>query len=528
MPDARILVADDDEAVLAVCVHALERAGYEVVGVEGGSEALSCVRTQSFDLFVADLRMPRMTGLEACRAVRDLAPDIDLVIMTAFGSMEAAIEALEIGVSEFVLKPFRQHELCAAVERALAKGRRERENARVRTLVPLLDLSRAFMHSVDLADIPKRVVRIAKEETQASSASVMLLDGDVLTIHAAEGLPPDVVAETRQRADEGIAGYAITHREPLVLEGDLKDDVRFRYREGTRQIETAVSLPLIHKNEVLGVLNVSKTERGATFTEANVEFLSVLASQAAAAIDNARLFTEIQDAYERLEELDRLKSEFISIASHELRAPLTVLLAYATLLADQAPGSMREHLDQVVGSAVQLKSIIDDMISLQRIDTGEAQLNLTNVDVRSALDRALGDLQPLAISKGQIIKIESVPQVTVRADAEMLDLVLHNLLSNAIKFTPERGTISLSARERGQKDVIIVLSDTGVGIPRQELERIFERFYQVGDALRREHGGIGLGLAIAREMVELMDGHIWAESEAGEGSTFYLALSQGN
>ncbi len=523
MPDTRILVADDDKAVLAMCVHALERAGYEVVGVESGSEALSCVRAQSFDLFITDLRMPRMTGLEACRAIRDLDPNVDMIIMTAFGSMEAAIEALEIGVSEFVRKPFQPCDLFEAVERTLDKRRRERENARLRTLLPLLDLSRAFMHSVDLADIPERVVRIAKEETQASSASVMLLDDDVLTIHAAEGLPPDVIAETRQRADEGIAGYAITHREPLVLEGDLKDDVRFQYREGTRQIETAVSLPLIHKNEVLGVLNVSKTEEGAAFTETNVEFLSVLASQAAAAIDNARLFAEIQDAYEHLEELDRLKSEFISIASHELRAPLTVLLAYATLLEDQAPGSMREHLDQVVGSAVQLKSIIDDMISLQRIDTGEAQMNPTDVDVRSALDHALDDLEPLASGKEQAIEMGSVSQVTVRADKQMLDLVLRNLLSNAIKFTPEGGTISLAV-EQGEEEIVIVLSDTGVGIPKDELERIFERFYQVEDALRREHGGIGLGLAIAREMVELMDGHIWAESEAGEGSTFYLAL----
>ncbi len=527
MPDTRILVADDDEAVLAMCVHTLERAGYEVVGVKSGSEALSRTRAQPFDLFVTDLKMPRMTGLEACRAIRDLDPDMEMVIMTAFGSMEAAIEALEIGVSEFVLKPFHPHELSAAAECALAKRRRKRENARLRTLVPLLDLSRAFMHSVDLTDIPNRVVRMAKEETQASSASVMLLDGDVLTIHAAEGLPPEVVAETRQRADEGIAGYAITHREPLVLDGDLEDDARFRCQGGKRQIETAVSLPLIHKNEVLGVLNVSKTEPEATFTEANVEFLSVLASQAAAAIDNARLFREIQDAYERLEELDRLKSEFISIASHELRAPLTVLLAYTTLLEDQAPGSMRESLDRVVGSAVQLKSIIDDMISLQRIDTGEAQMNLTNVDVRSALHRALDDLKPLAKGKEQVVEMGCTFRANVRADEQMLDLVLRNLFSNAIKFTPEGGTISFSVEQR-EEEVIIALSDSGMGIPKDELGRIFERFYQVEDALRREHGGIGLGLAIAREMVELMNGRVWAESEVGEGAIFYLALPKGN
>jgi K+-sensing histidine kinase KdpD len=526
MPEARILVADDDKAVLAMCIRSLERAGHQVTGVSSGSEALSRARTQSFDLFITDLRMPNMTGLEACRAMHALDPNMDMIIMTAFGSMESAIEALEIGVSEFVLKPFRPDELTTTVERALEKRQREQENARLRTLIPLLDLSRAFMRSVDLTHIPKRVVRIAKEETQASSASVMLLDGDELTIHAAEGLPAEVVAQTRQKADEGIAGYAISHREPLVLEGNLKNDERFRPREGAREIETAVSLPLIHKNEVLGVLNVSKTEEGSTFTEANVEFLSVLASQAAAAIENARMFREIQDAYQRLEELDHLKSEFISIASHELRAPLTVLLAYATLLEAQAPGSMREHLDQVVDSAMQLKTIIDDMISLQRIDTGQTQMNPTDVDVRSALDHALDDLQPLA-NKDQIIDVGPTPQGSVRADEQMLNLILSNLLSNAIKFTPEGGSISVHAEENEQ-EITIVFSDTGIGIPEDELEHIFDRFYQVEDALRREHGGIGLGLAIAREMVELMDGRIWAESEVGEGSTFYLSLPRGN
>ena len=527
MPEARILVADDDKAVLAMCIRSLEQAGHQVTGVSSGSEALSHARARSFDLFITDLRMPNMTGLEACRAMHSVDPNMDMIIMTAFGSMESAIEALEIGVSEFVLKPFRPDELTTTVERALERRQREQENARLRTLIPLLDLSRAFMRSVDLTHIPRRVVRIAKEETQSSSASVMLLDGDELTIHAAEGLPAEVVAQTRQRADEGIAGYAIGHREPLVLEGDLKNDERFRPREGKREIETAVSLPLIHKNEVLGVLNVSKTEEGSTFTEANVEFLSVLASQAAAAIENARMFREIQDAYERLEELDRLKSEFISIASHELRAPLTVLLAYATLLEAQAPGSMREHLDQVVDSAMQLKTIIDDMISLQRIDTGETQMTLTDVDVTSALDRALDDLQPLANSKDQVIDVGPIPQGSVRADEQMLDLILSNLLSNAIKFTPEGGGISVRAEE-SEQEITIVFNDTGIGIPEDELKRIFDRFYQVEGALRREHGGIGLGLAIAREMVELMDGHIWAESAVGEGSTFYLSLPREN
>ena len=221
------------------------------------------------------------------------------------------------------------------------------------------------------------------------------------------------------------------------------------------------------------------------------------------------------------------RSELISIASHELRTPLAVLLAYATLLEENAPAAMHEHLGQVVDSAMRLKSIIDEMISLQRIDTGEAQVSLTNVGIASAVKEVLEDLGPLAERKEQAIKM-NLPKdsVSVRADEQMLNLILSKLLSNAIKFTSEKGSISVSAKCRGET-VVITLTDTGVGIPEEELERIFQRFYQVEDSLRREHGGLGLGLSIARDMAELMDGRIWAESQVGQGSTFYLALPRG-
>lgn len=528
MAQIKILLAEDEPEVRLFCLRVLTLAGYELVAASDGQEAIDRARAEQFDLLVTDMNMPHVSGLDAYRTIRSFQPDLAGVVMTGFGTMEAAIEALRLGISEFVLKPFQPAELREAVARALARQHLERENARLKALIPLYELSRVFMSSVDLAEVPKHIVRIAREEMQADSASLMLLNEQgELTIHSAVGLPDEVIAKTRQKADEGVAGYVLSRREPLVLQGNLETDPRFGgLRHTGRVASSAISLPIIYKDRPLGVLNVSRTSESRPFNEGDVELLSVLGSQAAVAIENARLFREIQDAYQRLAELDRLKSEFISIASHELRSPLAVILAYAALLEEESTGAMREHLDQVVQAAMQLKSIIDEMVSLRRLDAQEARVVIVALDVESVVMSVLVELRPLAEGKRQRLVVdlpEGLPRV--KADQQVLQLILGNLLSNAIKFTPEEGLIHISARSDDER-VVISVRDTGIGIPEEELPRIFERFYQVGDSLRRRHGGIGLGLAIAREMAELIDGQISVASEVGRGSTFSLSLPQ--
>jgi signal transduction histidine kinase len=525
MAGERILVADDEPDVREMCARTLRRAGYAVAGASSGQEAIERMRLEHFDLLLTDLKMPQMGGLEAYHTLHATNPDLVAVVMTGFGTMEAAIEALRLGVSEFVLKPFRTAELTEAVERALGRQRLQRENARLKALIPLFDLSRAFMSSVDLAVIPQHVVRIAQQELRADNASLMLLDaGGELTIHSAIGLPGEVVATTRQKADQGIAGYAITHREPVIVQGDPRNDPRFGELHSSEQVRSAICLPLVHKDKVLGVLNVSRIEQPVPFTESDVELLSVLGSQAAIAIDNARMFQEIQTAYQKLAELDHLKSEFISIAAHELRSPLAVVLTYAALLEAEATGKMRQHLGQVTLASMQLKSIIDEMISLREIDTGQAQVTLGEVVVAETVEHVLEDLRLLASRKHQDIQVQIPPDLpAARSDPRLVFLILSNLLSNAIKFTPEQGSITITAQSDDSR-VIATIHDTGVGIPAAELERIFQRFYQVEDSLRRKHGGIGLGLAIAREMADLIGAQIEVASTEGEGSAFSLVL----
>jgi signal transduction histidine kinase len=239
------------------------------------------------------------------------------------------------------------------------------------------------------------------------------------------------------------------------------------------------------------------------------------------------MFDEIQTAYRKLEELDHLKTEFISIAAHELRAPLAVILTYAELLEAEATGQVQQHLSQVTDGALQLKSVIDEMISLREIDTGEAEVHITDVVISTCIDNALDNLRMLALGKQQNLVVDAPADLPVaRGDERLVFMILSNLLSNAIKFTPDGGTITVTARADDEK-VTITVHDTGKGIPQDELERIFERFYQVENSLRRRHGGIGLGLALAREMAKLVHGRIEVQSTVGQGSSFALVLPHG-
>ncbi|MHB0859255.1 MAG: sensor histidine kinase [Anaerolineae bacterium] len=518
MPHERVLVTEDEADIRSLCAQVLTRAGYQVVAVGSGHEAIEHASKECFDLLITDIKMPGMSGLEAYSAIRPLCPNLVAVVMTGYATLDSAIEALKLGVYEFVLKPFLPDELVGAAGRALSRQRLERENARLNALLPLFDLSRVFMSTVDLETVPKQVVRIACSESGAEGASLVLLNGQGhATSYTSDGWPPAVGAV--RSADDALARHAIAARQRVVLD----DDSPLHEQLGLVGIPHAVAIPLIQQDKVLGALSVYKTVAGSPFTQGDVEFLAVLGSQAAVAIENARMFSEIQDAYQRLAELDHLKSEFISIAAHELRSPLAVVLAYATLLEEEATGAMRSHLGQVVQAAMQLRSIIDEMVSLRHIDTGEAQVAFTQVDVAQAVDNVLRDLHLLAEPKHQHIEVDLSPGLNVRADEQVLHLILSSLLSNAIKFTPEGGEIRVEAAG-DQQEVIIAISDTGVGIPQEELERVFQRFYQVEGSLRRRHGGMGLGLAIAREMAELLGSRIWARSAPGQGSTFYLAL----
>lgn len=522
MARERILVADDEPDVLDVALRALVQGGYQVTGVTSGTAAVEEARRQPYDMLIADVKMPGMNGLRAYRLIKEFSPDTIGLIVTGYGTMEMAIEAVRLGVNAFILKPFGPDELCAAVARALEARRLARENARLRALLPIHEMTRTLLATTDLDRLLAQVVELAARATGAERCSLLLVDAELqeLVLAAAHGAQVPLCPPPRLKMGEGIAGWVARCGEPMALCGALTPDARHAvFADGA----SSVCLPLTAGGKAIGVISLVKTGSEPPFTEADSELLSILTAGAAVAIENARLFTHLQQAYQRLAELDHRKSEFISLAAHELRSPLAALLTYAAVIEDDIGEAAQAHLRTIRQAAERLHALVDDILNLRNLDAGQVSFRPQSVELLMAAQQAVASLSHLAQAKEQSITVGVPASLQALADPEKLQIILLNLLSNAIKFTPRGGRITLSAVSEGS-EVVVSVRDTGIGIPESERERIFERFYQVADSLRREEGGLGLGLSIAKGMVELQGGRIWVESQVGHGSTFSFTL----
>ena len=290
---------------------------------------------------------------------------------------------------------------------------------------------------------------------------------------------------------------------------------------------SAMVVPLSVHGRTLGAITFVSTESGRHFGQSDLAFAEDLARRAAAAIDNASLYTEAQDARRSAEEASRLKDEFLATVSHELRTPLTAMLGWAYLLRAghlDEPGE-KSALETIERNARAQSQLIDDLLDVSRIITGKLRLDVRQIDPASFIESALEALHPAAEAKGvRLQKVMDTGVSTIAGDPARLQQVVWNLLSNAIKFTPTGGRVQVRL-ERINSHIEIAVSDTGSGISTKFLPHVFDRFRQADQSTTREYGGLGLGLAIVRHLVELHGGTVRAESHGeGKGSTFTVLL----
>lgn len=334
-----------------------------------------------------------------------------------------------------------------------------------------------------------------------------------------------------------IPGRAVTDRETIHIH-DLaavsKHDLHasFARSVGTRSV---LATPLLREGVPIGVIQIRRTEVR-PFSERQIALLETFADQAVIAIENVRLFQEIEEknrqvetANERLKEVDRLKSAFVSNVSHELRTPLTAIKGAVDLLLREVPGRLNDnqshYLTRVKSNAQHLAGLINDLLDLSKIEEGKIELKATRVSLGGEIHEVVETLRPVAAEKQMIVDVEiPAPSLLVWADRDKVTQVLMNLLGNAIKFTPAQGRVKVSVIREEADWVKVVVGDNGPGIPPEEKERIFDKFYQIAEVGGAKPKGTGLGLAISKVLVELHGGKIWVESEPSRGSNFCFTL----
>jgi signal transduction histidine kinase len=320
---------------------------------------------------------------------------------------------------------------------------------------------------------------------------------------------------------------AIQEKKPIQIP-DVFADPEHTQQEAAKigGVRSVAAVPMFKDNDLIGVIAVYRRDVR-PFTEKQIELVQTFADQAVIAIENVRLFDEIQDKSRQLEEASQHKSQFLANMSHELRTPLNAILGYTELMADGAYGEPSEKmlgiLKRLESNGKHLLGLINDVLDLSKIEAGQLVLELSDYCIQDIAQTVRSTLEPLAADKKLCFKVEVAPQLPPgRGDGRRLTQVLINLVGNAIKFT-DTGEVAIKA-EAHNGSFHVSVRDTGPGISSADQARLFQEFQQADNAITRKKGGTGLGLAISKRIIEMHGGRIWVESQPGQGSTFAFTL----
>jgi signal transduction histidine kinase len=395
-------------------------------------------------------------------------------------------------------------------------------------LLRLVELSVTLNSTLDLDDLLQLITGTATELLDCEAASILLYDekNPRLYFAAATGSDPAQLAEIPVPIEGSLAGTIFRTNRPLILnnaEQDprhyslVSDKVKFK-------VKTLLGVPMPIKERTVGVLEAIN-KRDGVFTESDATILSVTAAHAAIAINNARLLHATRQALEKVKEANQLKSNFLSLASHELRTPLGIIIGYSTFLKEDAKGELSDHASQVLTAARQMRSILDEMNNLAMLKSDGMTLKPQRIPVQDILVHACEGIREIASTRDQklVFVLQQEPFYVI-VDIDKTSQAFINILNNAIRFSPPGSDIVVGAISQG-RNVMAWVQDNGIGIPADKLQKVFEEFYQIEPPNTRRYGGLGIGLTIAKGIIEIQGGKIWAESEgSGRGSTFKVLL----
>jgi signal transduction histidine kinase len=386
----------------------------------------------------------------------------------------------------------------------------------------------------DLQSVLQTLVESAARLCEADLANIAQPGPDGFQIGAAYGLvsevQKDVQAKLRlQPSREGLIGRVLLERAPVHIDDAATDpEYKLSHAQEALGFRTMLGVPLMREGVPIGVFGVARLSVRA-FSDKQIELLTTFADQAVIAIENVRLFKEIQDKSRQLAEASQHKSQFLANMSHELRTPLNAIIGVSEMLREDAEELKQdtEPLDRVLGAARHLLALINDILDLSKIEAGRMELHLETFPLAPVIKDVAKTIEPMATKNGNCLVIECPADLgTIHADQTRFRQSLLNLASNANKFT-EKGTITIAAhqgQENGRDWVTLAVADTGIGMTPEQMGRLFQEFSQASSATASKYGGTGLGLAISRHFCQMMGGDITVESEPGRGSTFTIRL----
>jgi signal transduction histidine kinase len=476
-------------------------------------------------LFLARLMVRPIRAIQE-GAARIAAGDLDQRIRIGTG------DELEALANEFNRMAKQLRESYTSLERKVDERTRDLTESLEQQTATNETLKTISRSSFDLKRVLQELVQSAAKLARADAVGLYLLESSGhYQLHAVYSENPRLLRFIEKHgtiaANSGsTVGRALMSRQPVHIE-DVTTEPGYRWKDiGVR---TAMAVPMIREGTPVGAIVALRVLRN-PFTQKQIDFVTTFADQAGIAVENVRLFNEIQTKSRELELANRHKSEFLANVSHELRTPLNAIIGFSEVLRERMFGEINdkqaEYLDDIHSSGKHLLSLINDILNLSKIEAGRMDLDLSRFDMREALQSAVTLVRERATRQNVSLIVNVDPGVGEWVgDERKFKQIMLNLLSNAVKFTPEGGSVTIQTRAVDEA-MEIGISDTGIGIAADHLGMIFEEFRQVGTDHVRKSEGTGLGLALTKRFIELHGGKITVESELGKGSTFTVRLPE--
>ena len=556
MPVNRLLAHQASIKQLREKIRMLD-AAYEKASSQTIAQSIDSARRQStvvagatlFTLLLAAWFMYSMiTGVtEPLNAAVDLAERIAAGHFTAaaaevprrdLGNLLASLQMMseKLRQSQLAIEEDQRQLESRVAERTAEVEARTRELTRsVGELQILNEVGQAVSSSLDLETVLATVIARAVRLADGNSGTLYQLDelDGVFDPRANFGVSDEMIQTLRGSRivlGDGPVGMSALKRVPVQISDVEASDYRLSKLWLQDGIRAVISVPLLREDHVNGALVIRRRQAG-DFPPSVVKLLQTLASQSVMAIDNARLFNESQAKSEQLAEASKLKSQFLANMSHELRTPLNAIIGLTEMLHEDAQelkhAEALEPLERVLRAAHHLLELINDILDLSKIEAGRMDIHVETFAVAPMVDEVVATITPIAAKNGNQIVVLCAPEVgEMHADQTRIRQALLNLVSNASKFT-EHGKVTVAVTRgtnRGIDEITMAVSDTGIGLSPEQMNRLFQEFVQADASTTRKYGGTGLGLAISRRFCQMMGGDIAVQSQLGQGSTFTIRL----
>ena len=470
----RILVVDNEKRIRDGCQIVLAEEGFEVSMAANGDAGLRKIEAEHFDIVLLDLMMPGLSGLDVLTGIHSLHPDTVVIVITGYATLEHSIKAMKKGAFDFIPKPFTPEQLRIVVSKAI-------------------DYTRALQ---DIADARSRL----RVMVNRLSDGVMATDNQKRVV-----LANPAFLHMIGHHGKSVIGRAVELFIPL--------------KPIIRLIDRALGMPLEQFKEITRVLNVGET--GERVIRVNcAPFRNRIGL-------NIGTITVLHDIT-TLKKMDQIKSDFVSLVSHEIRSPMNSILMQINVILDGLAGDVtdkqQEILKRASGKIQNLVTMASELLDLARIESGLIAQEKEKLNISDILFNQVEFHQADSQKAGCLIRLEPLDNfLPVLANRQNMEEVLSNLITNAIKYSPKGGSITVSAeKERGY--IVIRVKDNGLGISEEDLDKIFTRFYRIKTEETRYIHGTGLGLSIVKSIVETHHGNIRVESWPNQGSTFYVYL----